>query len=221
MHLPRGLADLRTPVTRAYDALSQRLGRSPTHDEIASEVGISAAKVEQVLQMTRRRGINLDAPLTDDEGAGATTALDQLSSVEDEGDAQPGTSAGTGIASSAADAAAETALASEMERLLSRLNARDAAAVRMRLGLGPAAAGMAAGHVETPGHVPLSWHVGQGKGMTAREVAQVLGVTRQRSEQLVARGLAQLKTALAQEGEGSKELEALLAASGVTVRRRR
>ena len=48
-------------------AMSEELGREPTDEELADEVGISAAKLSQ-LRMVSIRPASLDAPMNDDDG---------------------------------------------------------------------------------------------------------------------------------------------------------
>jgi RNA polymerase sigma-B factor len=69
---PRGLLELHLEVRRANDDLKQRLGRNPTIDEVASDVGVDVDHVHQALEASGAHwGVSLDAPLGGDESAGA------------------------------------------------------------------------------------------------------------------------------------------------------
>lgn len=112
------------------------------------------------------------------------------------------------------DHVGEDPLAAALEPLLEELEPRLAFALRLRLGLDlrshsfPGATGAAA--AEEGVGVLHGGVNGSGGGMTAREVAARLGVSRQRGEQLVAKAVAQLRARLDAAAGGSVELKALL-----------
>jgi RNA polymerase sigma-B factor len=74
LRVPRDIQELSARVTRAREALTRDLGRSPTVEEVARTLG---AAVEQVLEALRAadsyRMMSLDEPLA--EGAGALDAI--------------------------------------------------------------------------------------------------------------------------------------------------
>ena len=74
LRVPREIQELSARVTRAREALTRELGRSPTVDELSGALG---AGVEQVLEALRAadayRMMSLDEPLAD--GAGALEAI--------------------------------------------------------------------------------------------------------------------------------------------------
>ena len=74
LRVPRDIQELSARVTRAREALTRDLGRSPTVDEMARTLG---AGVEQVLEALRAadsyRMMSLDEPLA--EGAGPLDAI--------------------------------------------------------------------------------------------------------------------------------------------------
>jgi RNA polymerase primary sigma factor len=87
IRLPVHLVDKIAKIRRVAQSLSEELGREPTDDELAEEVGLSAAKLSQ-LRMASLKPASLDAPLSDEDGKElgetvgdleAPTPLDQLS----------------------------------------------------------------------------------------------------------------------------------------------
>jgi RNA polymerase primary sigma factor len=81
IRLPVHLVDKIAKVKRLAMAMSEELGREPTDDELAEEVGISAAKLSQ-LRTVSIRPASLDAPINDEDGTefgelvGDDTAVD-------------------------------------------------------------------------------------------------------------------------------------------------
>ena len=67
IRLPVRLAERATATNRAEERLSHELGRRPTPDEIAAEVGIDASEVEAL--RASRRVASLSTPLGDGEDA--------------------------------------------------------------------------------------------------------------------------------------------------------
>src|SRR5712672_1800014 len=66
IRLPVHLVDKIAKVKRLALAMSEELGREPTDDELASDIGISAAKLSQVRTVSIRPA-SLDAPVNDDD----------------------------------------------------------------------------------------------------------------------------------------------------------
>jgi RNA polymerase primary sigma factor len=67
IRLPVHLVDKIAKVRRLASGLSEELGREPTDEELAEEVGISAPKLAQ-LRLVSLRPASLDAPLAEDDG---------------------------------------------------------------------------------------------------------------------------------------------------------
>ncbi len=65
IRLPIHLVDKIAKIRRVSDSMSEVLGRDVTNDEIAEEIGISAAKVAQLKEVASRPS-SLDAPLGED-----------------------------------------------------------------------------------------------------------------------------------------------------------
>jgi len=67
IRLPVHLVDKIAKIRRVSMSMSEELGREPTDEELAEEVGISAAKLSQ-LRTVSIRPASLDAPMNDDDG---------------------------------------------------------------------------------------------------------------------------------------------------------
>ncbi|MEI6712673.1 MAG: sigma-70 family RNA polymerase sigma factor [Verrucomicrobiota bacterium] len=87
IRLPVHLVDKIAKIRRLSMSMSEDLGREPTDDELAEEVGISAPKLAQ-LRIASLRPASLDAPVSEDDGKElgetvgdleALTPLEQLS----------------------------------------------------------------------------------------------------------------------------------------------
>src|SRR5208337_445221 len=66
IRLPVHLVDKIAKVRRVALTMSEELGREPTDEEVAQEIGISSAKVSQ-LKTVSIRPASLDAPISDDD----------------------------------------------------------------------------------------------------------------------------------------------------------
>src|SRR3984893_9087990 len=66
IRLPVHLIDKSTKVRRVAMKMSEELGREPTDEELAEEIGISSAKVSQLKRVSIRPA-SLDAPISDDD----------------------------------------------------------------------------------------------------------------------------------------------------------
>src|SRR5438477_4312545 len=88
IRLPVHLVDKIAKVKRLAMAMSEELGREPTHDELAAEIGISSAKLSQ-LRTVSNRPASLDAPVNDDDGTefgelvGDDSAVDPAENLSD------------------------------------------------------------------------------------------------------------------------------------------
>lgn len=67
IRLPVHLVDKIAKIRRLAQSMSEDLGREPTDDELAEEVGISAPKLAQ-LRVASLRPASLDAPVSEDDG---------------------------------------------------------------------------------------------------------------------------------------------------------
>ena len=68
IRLPVHLVDKISIVRRVAMKMSEDLGREPTDEEVAEEIGISSAKVSQLKRVSIRPA-SLDAPISDDDSA--------------------------------------------------------------------------------------------------------------------------------------------------------
>jgi RNA polymerase primary sigma factor len=67
IRLPVHLVDKIAKIRRVSLSMSEELGREPTDQELADEVGLSAAKLSQ-LRIVSIRPASLDAPMNDEDG---------------------------------------------------------------------------------------------------------------------------------------------------------
>lgn len=88
IRLPVHLVDKITKIRRVGIAMSEMLGREPTDEELAEEVGISAPKLAQ-LRTVSIRPASLDAPMNDEDGTqfgeivGDDSAVDPAENLSD------------------------------------------------------------------------------------------------------------------------------------------
>jgi hypothetical protein len=68
IRLPVHLVDKVSKMRRVSLQISEELGREPTDDELAEEIGISSGKVSQ-LKTVSIRPASLDAPISDDDSS--------------------------------------------------------------------------------------------------------------------------------------------------------
>ncbi len=104
-------------LTRARTSLTAELGRTPRADELAARLGLTAAKVEHLLEASRRPA-SLETPV----GADEETPLGHL--VPDESSGSPEA------------AAMRSELTGEVARAMAPLTDREREVLRMRYGLG-------------------------------------------------------------------------------------
>ncbi len=77
LHVPRRLRQLATAVQNASGTLTQRLGRSPTPAEVATELGLDVADVTMAIEAsTAYRSESLDLP--DRAEVAAVTEMDRI-----------------------------------------------------------------------------------------------------------------------------------------------
>jgi len=88
IRLPVHLVDKIAKLRRVSMRMSEELGREPTDDELAEEVGLSAAKISQ-LNTVSIRPASLDAPLSDEDSTqfgdlvGDDNAVDPAENLSD------------------------------------------------------------------------------------------------------------------------------------------
>src|SRR6266536_4249030 len=104
-------------LVRVTDKIRESLGRQPTDEEIAEELGLTALEVE-ALRQTSRDSVSLETPI----GEEGDTELGHL--IEDVN------------ATSPAEAALESDLKDQVEDVLRVLQPRERRVIQLRFGLG-------------------------------------------------------------------------------------
>ena len=117
IRVPAHVGENYSKVRRAQRRLTQALGRDPSTQELAQEVGLTASKVQHALEMTKQPA-SLDAPIGEDGDA----SFGDL--IEDQNAVNP------------FDAVTQTRLAEATRRVLATLTPREERVMRMRLGIG-------------------------------------------------------------------------------------
>jgi RNA polymerase sigma factor (sigma-70 family) len=116
IRLPIHVADLVTALQGAQSQLHVRLGRPATREELATELGLSVERIEEILRI-RAQPLSLSEPLRDD------------------GDAELGDLVEDRLAPSPFEAASVALLSDEVTRLLTLLDEREREILRLRFGL--------------------------------------------------------------------------------------
>lgn len=164
IRLPVHLVDKIAKMRRTALALTEELGREPTDEEIAIELQIPTNKVAH-LKSVSVRPASLDAPVGED---GDSTTFGEI--VGDENSVNP------------LDALKDTSEKSDLHRMISQLEPREAEILRYRFGLD--------GYDE----------------LTLEEVGQKFKVTRERIRQLQNIALSKMRRAMAShQTQRSKE----------------
>jgi len=117
IRLPIHIGDQTNKLVRISDRLRDSLGRQPTDEEIAEELGLTTVEV-QALRQTARDAVSLETPIGED----GDTELGHL--IEDSN------------AESPASAAMEADLKDQVDEVLSTLEPRERRVIQLRFGLG-------------------------------------------------------------------------------------
>ena len=166
IRLPVHIHDQLNTIRRTEIELRDELGRAPTSNDIAETLGITSQRVE-FIKKKAATSVSMEAPLTNGGGVGAKgskagggAATDRETTVQDMvGDP----------AQRPMDEAFNQMFRDDMSRLISTLNSREQAVVRMRFGLD------------------------DGKAKTLEEIGKRFSVTRERIRQIEARALHKLR----------------------------
>lgn len=116
IRLPVHLRDTINRLKRVHDRLRQLLGREPTEEELATHLGMSLKRVQELIQVSQEP-LSLDWPLNEDED------LDIGDLVEDRTALAP------------PDVTEHLSLKEQVVGLLDRLTERERAVVSLRFGL--------------------------------------------------------------------------------------
>ncbi len=103
-------------LARAVRKLVQELGREPTTEEIAAEMGISPSKVEQIIRVSQRP-LSLETPVGEEEDS----FLGDF--IEDDSSPSP------------TETASQSLLREQLEEILKSLSPREAKILKLRFGL--------------------------------------------------------------------------------------
>jgi len=118
IRLPVHLTDTMARVNRARQRLSQDLEHSPTKDELASELGVPAEKLDWLLRASSLEPVSLESPVGE---AGESSALADF--IEDRNAPNP------------EDEANQSLFREQVQELLNTLSPRERRVIELRFGL--------------------------------------------------------------------------------------
>ena len=116
IRIPVHMIEIMSKLWRTQKQLSQELGREPTPEDLADELGMPTSRINGLLKMARQP-ISLDAPVGDD---GDVSVGDF---IEDQGAQNP------------ADGVSQSLLKEKLDDVLTSITARERAILEMRFGL--------------------------------------------------------------------------------------
>lgn len=116
IRIPVHMVETINRVIRTAHSMVQTLGREPTHEEIAKEMKMDVARVEEIMKIAQEP-VSLETP------------------IGEEDDSHLGDFIQDDIVSQPADAAADTMLHEQLEEVLTTLTPREEQVLRMRFGL--------------------------------------------------------------------------------------
>ncbi len=117
IRIPVHMIEVINKLNRTSRTLVQQIGREPTLEEIAKEMGVSLDHVQKVLKIGKKT-ISLETPIGEEEDS----RLEDF--IEDKGSISP------------QDAAINSNLVKQTQKVLSTLNKREEKILRMRFGIG-------------------------------------------------------------------------------------
>ncbi|HLH51998.1 MAG TPA: RNA polymerase sigma factor RpoD [Verrucomicrobiae bacterium] len=116
IRIPVHMIEIMSKLWRTQKQLSQELGREPTPEDLADELGLPTSRIEGLLKMARQP-VSLDAPVGED---GDVNVGDF---IEDQGAQNP------------ADGVGQSLLKEKLDDVLTSITARERAILEMRFGL--------------------------------------------------------------------------------------
>ena len=164
------MIDAQHKLTKARRALTGKLGRQPTSEEIAKETGMPLDKIEKMRSWLLEQSVSIDKPVGDDEGR----VLGEVLEDPDREELSP-----TGELE-------WEALTTEVHELLGELRPIEADILRQRFGLGPEWS-------EADGRR----RAGETQELTLKEIGDKYNLSRERIRQLQEQALAKMRRALA------------------------
>ncbi len=117
IRLPAYISDQIGRLRRTQLELQQRLGRTPTNEELAAAMDMPLARIEQMIE-SNAQPVSLEAPVSEDEEAELGDLLEDVNAPNPE------------------EAVSDTMETEEMRRRVDELPARERDIIRMRFGLG-------------------------------------------------------------------------------------
>ena len=117
VRVPVHLVEIINRILRTNRVLEQKLGRTPSSEETAKELGIDSKYVEKMLEISRT-SVSLDAPIGDEDDCSLADFIEDTKSPNQ------------------IDILSESALSSELSRVLNMLSPREERILRMRYGIG-------------------------------------------------------------------------------------
>ncbi len=117
IRIPVHMVETINKLLRAMRQLTQELGHEPTHEEIGARLGVSAERVEEVLDLFYHEPISLETPVGEDEDS----RLGDF--VEDQASLAP------------VEATAQQLLREQIDRVLGELTEREKKVLQLRFGL--------------------------------------------------------------------------------------
>ncbi len=179
IRIPVHMVETINRLARMERALQQELGREPTAEEIALEMGLLPEEDQRAIQLARQQGKPVDVVLERRlrRAASKVRRIARISqepmSLETPVGSEENSSLGDFIEDEKiprpVDAAAQMLLREEIQRELTALTERERQVLEMRFGLK------------------------DGQGRTLEEVGQEMGVTRERIRQIEAKALRKLR----------------------------
>ncbi len=170
VRLPVHMIDAQHKLTKARRALTGKLGRQPTSEEIAHETGMPLDKIEKMRSWLLEQSVSIDKPVGDDEGR----VLGEVLEDPDREEVSP-----TGELE-------WEALTTEVRELLAELRPIEADILRQRFGLGPERSEADGGR-----------RAGETQELTLKEIGDKYHLSRERIRQLQEQALAKMRRALA------------------------
>ena len=116
VRLPAHIVGTMTKVTQARNRLAQKSGRSPTAEELASEMGVSSERMQWLLKVGTGEPVSLETPIGTEGGR-----LEDL--IEDQEVVEP------------VESATASLLRQQLSKALESLSARERRIIEMRFGL--------------------------------------------------------------------------------------
>ena len=116
IRLPAYLSDQIGRMRRMQNQLQQTLGRPPTIDELAEEMGLAASKIEQMLQSVRQP-LSLESPVGEEDDSELGEVIEDESAPDPE------------------EAVSQVMMNEEMRRMLTTLPPREQEVLNLRFGM--------------------------------------------------------------------------------------